>query len=166
MDGLDDFIDSVSASLDNFFNGTDSACEDFSDLTDGTNIGDCGDDVIDALSNGNFSSHGSSDFYSSMKSALREFDSVNGTESAMYLDGIDGEVSFEGSLEHYEPFDDENREDVSFTGNGDKYTDDEYNREQAEKWFKKEEECLKKGDTSGASAAHSIAMKHQKRIKK
>lgn len=55
---------------------------------------------------------------------------------------------------------------ISFTGSGDKYMDDEYNREQAEKWFKKEEECLKKGDTSGAAAAHSTAMKHQNRIKK
>ena len=166
MDGLDDFISSISEALDNFLNGSDFDSNDFSDLTDSSNIGDCATDVIDAISNGDFSSHGSPDFYSSMESALRDFNSTNEFDSNICYDKTDGTLSFEGSLEHHEPFDGECQTgDVSFTGN-DIYTDDDYNREQADKWFKKEAECLKKGDTTGAAAAHSIAMTHQNRIKK
>lgn len=58
-----------------------------------------------------------------------------------------------------------NNPEISFTGNGDKYTDNEYNQTQADKWLDKEQECLAKGDKTGASAAHSTAMNHLKRIK-
>ena len=54
--------------------------------------------------------------------------------------------------------------DISFTGN-DKYTDNSYNQAQADKWLAKEQDCLAKGDKSGAAAAHATAMDHLKRIK-
>lgn len=111
-------------------------------------------------------------------SSLGDID--NGFETAMgcALDDFNGEsldfsssdsVSFTGQS-HHEPFDGESSMDdsnqISFEGNGDKYTDNEYNKEQADKWLKKEQDCLAKGDTTGAAAAHSTAMKHLGRIKK
>lgn len=83
--------------------------------------------------------------------------------------GLDA-VSFTGQF-HHEPFDgelsiDNNGSQITFEGNGDKYTDNDYNREQADKWLAKEQDCLAKGDTKGAASAHSTAMKHIGRIKK
>ena len=76
-------------------------------------------------------------------------------------------INFTGTL-HHTPFEGEpidSRSDISFEGSGDKYTDNEYNRKAADKWFAKEKDCLAKGDVNGAAAAHSTAMDHLKRIK-
>lgn len=54
---------------------------------------------------------------------------------------------------------------ISFTGNGDKYTDNSYNQAQADKWLAKQQDCLAKGDISGADAAKALAKDHLRRIK-
>lgn len=55
--------------------------------------------------------------------------------------------------------------DISFTGSDDKYSDNQYNRQQADKWLAKMQDCLAKGDTAGAKAAEKLADKHLGRIK-
>lgn len=55
--------------------------------------------------------------------------------------------------------------DISFTGNGDKYTDNAYNQSQYDKWMDIYMQKLAKGDTSGANAALSTAKDHLRRIK-
>jgi len=99
------------------------------------------------------------DFGNAMDNAL--FDFQQGSQS---YSGIDN-ISFEGH-NHHEPFEGEYgySSEPSFTG--DKYTDDAWNRKQADHWFDVEKDCYAKGDTSGAQAAHSTAMKHMNRIKK
>lgn len=108
-------------------------------------------------------SEGVSDgFNEEMSQALNEFNN-----ESIDFSSTDS-ISFT-SNSHHEPFPDEttgNGEDISFGGSGDKYTDNEYNRQAADKWLQKEKDCLAKGDISGASAAHSTAMSHIKRIKK
>lgn len=100
------------------------------------------------------------------------------TNESQYVEPVESEpqrdashVSFTGDLSHHEPFSGEpgykeRRSAVSFEGTGDKYSDNEYNRKQADKWLAKEQECLAKGDKTGAAAAHSTAMSHLGRIKK
>lgn len=58
----------------------------------------------------------------------------------------------------------DNHSDVSFTGNGNKYTDNEYNRESADDFLEQEAYYRKKGDNAAADAAHRQAMKHKGRI--
>lgn len=55
--------------------------------------------------------------------------------------------------------------DISFTGSGDKYTDNAYNQSQYDKWMDIYQEKLSKGDTSGAQAALATAKDHLHRIK-
>lgn len=120
----------------------------------------------------------SGDFGNIETSSLGDIDS--GFETAMdyALDDFNEEsldfsssdsIPFTGQS-HHEPFDGEpsmdNGNQISFEGSGDKYNDNEYNKEQADKWLKKEQDCLAKGDTTGAAAAHSTAKKHLGRIKK
>lgn len=61
---------------------------------------------------------------------------------------------------------DANEEPISFTGNGDKYSDNEYNQKAADNALAEEARLREKGDVRGAEAAHREAMKHISRIKK
>lgn len=56
--------------------------------------------------------------------------------------------------------------DVSFTGKEDKYSDEEYNRKEADKYLEQEEKKRKSGDTKGGDILHNLAMKHVNRIPK
>ncbi len=69
------------------------------------------------------------------------------------------------SMNEIDNCNDGNSKDISFMGEGDKYTDNEYNRKAAKEHFEKEEELRKKGDNKGAEAEHNIAMKHMGRIR-
>ena len=59
----------------------------------------------------------------------------------------------------------DNQSDVSFTGSGDKYSDNDYNRQAADDFLEQEAYYRGKGDNAAADAAHSQAMKHKGRIK-
>lgn len=56
--------------------------------------------------------------------------------------------------------------DISFTGKEDKYSDEEYNRKEADKYLELEEKKRKSGDTKGGDILHNLAMKHVNRIPK
>lgn len=56
--------------------------------------------------------------------------------------------------------------DISFTGKEDKYSDEEYNRKEADKYLEQEEKKRKSGDTKGGDILHNLAMKHVNRIPK
>lgn len=56
--------------------------------------------------------------------------------------------------------------DISFTGSNDKYSDNNYNRKEADYAFTEEQRLLEKGDIKGAEAAHKRGMNHLGRIKK
>ena len=57
-------------------------------------------------------------------------------------------------------------DDISFTGKEDKYSDEEYNRKEADKYLEQEEKKRKSGDTKGGDILHNLAMKHVNRIPK
>lgn len=104
-----------------------------------------------------------SELQTEMDAALNNYDNTANPTST-------DNISFLGQS-HHEPMDGEPEKDplkryVSFEGNGDIYSDNDYNRKEADKWLSKEADLLAKGDTTGASAAHKTAMKHISRIKK
>lgn len=161
MDGFDDLIDSLGKAISDIFSDSTSGIEDFSPFSD-VNLGDCST-IISDFASGNFIDNGSEEFYSGMESALNRL--LEDTDSSL---DTNSNISFEGSMSHHEPFSREsdfNTDNISFEGNGDKYTDNAYNQAQADKWLAKEQECLAKGDKTGAAAAHSTAINHLKRIK-
>lgn len=55
--------------------------------------------------------------------------------------------------------------DVSFTGSGDKYTDDSYNQSMADRWIAEAEKRYQKGDKSGGDRAMAAAKSYLSRIK-
>lgn len=147
MDFFDEILDSIGGALDSVFDGGDSI--DIDDISlDGQDSM-----MSDLFSLQNFSSD-SSDF-SSLMSASFEGDAFDNFENSNF----DCDSDFDGITEENQ------NSDVSFTGSGDKYVDNSYNQKQADKWLAKEQDCLAKGDKSGAAAAHATAMDHLKRIK-
>ncbi len=154
---LDDFIDFISDGTQSVFDNSDA-----DDLIDFTGNSDIQFESLNEL----FQFDNGDNFSSLMK------DSID--EQSFYecqIDDVDGslsDVSFTGH-NHHDPFpnepDYESDHSISFEGNCDKYTDNLYNQEQANKWLAKEQDCLAQGDKSGAAAAHSTAMDHLKRIK-
>lgn len=161
MDGFDDLIDSFSESLSNILSDSTSDSLDFSQFSD-VDLGDYSS-IISEFASGDFTDNGSDEFYSSMDNAFNGlFENFGSSMDA------NSNISFEGSLDNHELFLEEsysNADNISFEGNGDKYTDNSYNQAQADKWLAKEQECLAKGDKTGAAAAHRTAMDHLKRIK-
>ena len=80
------------------------------------------------------------------------FDNLSSQDMADYLCETDIDVN-------------DNNSDVSFTGSGDKYTDNDYNQRSADDLLKKEAYYREKGDNSAADAAHRQAMDHLRRVK-
>lgn len=158
MDGLEELLqEGIDAIKDIIPFGKDEVSDndtstDFADYSFNS-----GEDALGRLLSSDFSDiQGnefdtfSNDFTAAMNSAYSELDvSDNGNFGN---DFIDSDINT-------------NQADISFTGNGDKHTDDDYNRKAAEEHLKQEEYLRKKGDNRGADAAHSQAEKHIKRIK-
>lgn len=168
MDGLDELINALGESVGNLFSepASESASESISGSLDLPNfpeididLDNCSD-VLSGLANGSFIGNSQGDFYSSMENAFNTFlDSSNSSDP-----------SFGGSIDHHDPFQgdpdyDSDGSEISFTGNGDKYTDNSYNQEQAKKWLAIEQDKLAKGDIKGAESARNIAKDHLRRIK-
>lgn len=151
MDGLENLIENGIEFIKEFIPSDGGN----NDVGDGVSD-DCSEntmDFVDNLFSADYSICNSSDF-SSFSDAFGnaiELDDVT-------LDDGGANCDFANSNEVYDS-------EPSFTGNNDKYSDDEYNREMAEAALKEEENLRKKGDEKGAEAAHNRAMKHIGRIK-
>ncbi len=57
------------------------------------------------------------------------------------------------------------KSDISFTGNGDKYTDNDHNQSLADQWMAEAEKRYQKGDKSGGDRAMAKANDYLRRIK-
>lgn len=159
MDGLEELIkEGIDAIKDIIPFGGDEASDNDTSVDFGDFSFNSGEDALGSLL--------SSDFSNIQGNEFEIFSSDLG--DAMNSAYIDSEVSENGSFSNgsLDSEMDSNQENISFTGNGDKHTDDDYNRKAAEEHLKQEEYLRKKGDNRGADAAHSQAEKHIKRIKK
>lgn len=151
MDGLEDFIENGIEFIKNHIPSNDGSNDVGDRLAD-----DCSEntmDFVDNLFSANYSSINPSDF-SSFSDA---FGNAMELDDANFGDGYTN-CDFANSSE-------DNNSEPSFTGNDDKYSDDEYNRKMADAALKEEEYLRKKGDVKGAESAHNLAMKHIGRIK-
>ena len=153
MDDLSEIFDHLFGDSDGLIDGLNSdSIESIDEL----------DSMINSIGvNDSISSLGNVDFNDAMNEALSSFN------HELQIPNSDS-INFTGH-EHHDPFSGEHyydsNNDISFEGNGDKYTDNNYNQQQADKWLAKEQDCLVKGDKTGAAAAHATAMDHLKRIK-
>lgn len=82
---------------------------------------------------------------------ISSFENMSAEDMADYLCETDFDIS-------------DSQSDISFTGNGDKYSDNDYNRQSADDFLKQEAYYREKGDNAAADAAHRQAMKHKGRI--
>lgn len=167
-----DFIDSIVDGLGELFDFSD-ATDSLSDFTDGIDLGDTSN-IFGELAQGNFADNCSDDFYSSMQSAMGNFmppidDSVIPTDQSSIGDAMGSGLSASNDNDMAEficgDYSEPENGDISFTGSGDKYTDNAYNQSQYDKWMDIYQEKLSKGDTSGAQAALATAKDHLRRIK-
>lgn len=151
MDGLEDLIENGIEFIKGFIHSDDGNNDIVGSLSD-----DCTENTMD--------------FTDSLFSA--DYSSINSSEFSSFSDALGNAMELDNAT-----FDNENtnndlaniNEDYNgepnFTGNDDKYSDDEYNRKMADVALKEEEYLRKNGDDKGADAAHNRAMKHLSRIK-
>ena len=153
MDDLSDVFGHLFSDSDGLIDGFDSeSIESIDDL----------DSMINGIGVSNpIDMTESVDFNDAMNEALSSFNQDFELPNSE-------QIPFVGHT-HHEPFPGEadynSNNDITFVGKGDKYSDNDYNQQQADKWFDKEQDCLANGDPKGAEAAHRTAMDHQKRIK-
>ena len=151
MDGLEDFIENGIEFLKEFIPSNDGSNDVGDGLSDDSSKNTM--DFVDNLFSADYSSINSSNFFF----FFYAFGNAMELDDANFDDGYTN-CDFANSNE-------DNNSEPSFTGNDDKYSDDEYNRKMADAALKEEEYLRKKGDVKGAEAAHNLAMKHIGRIK-
>lgn len=152
MDGLEDLIENGIEFIKEFIPSDDGSNDVGDELPNDYSENTM--DFVDNLFSADYSSINSSDF-SSFSDA---FGNAMELDDATFDDGV-ANCDLANSNEVYDS-------EPSFTGNDDKYSDDEYNRKMADAALKEEENLRNKGDEKGAEAAHNRAMKHIGRIKK
>lgn len=157
MDGLEDILGSLFGDDSNSNIGFDSdAHTDLNDV-------DLPISDVDLRNMGNdFPVHYNPEFTGAMNEALSSFQENFDSSNSENIDIIN---NF-----HHEPFSGEpdynTNNEITFEGNGDKYTDNEHNQKLADQWIAEAEKRYQKGDKSGGDRAIDKAEGFLKRIKK